>query len=72
MKVKEMMYWLSKLDPEQEVMCHGDGGHLYSNVIICNKPSLKKVLVFGAEDCIMQIIDMQLKEVPEVEKILSE
>lgn len=64
MKVKEMMYWLGKLDPEQEVMCHGDGGHLYSNVIICNKPTIKEVWMFGAENNIKQIIDIQLKEVP--------
>lgn len=63
MKVKEMMYWLGKLDPEQEVMCQGDGYHLYSNVIICNKPRIGEVWMFGAKDTIKQIIDIQLKEV---------
>lgn len=62
MKVKEMLFWLGKLDPELEVMCCGDGGHLYSNVIMWDKTCIGEVWMMGAEDQIMQNIDVQLGE----------
>ena len=62
MKVKELLYWLGKLNPEHEVMCCGDGCDLYSNIIITDKSCIGEVWMMGADDKVMQNIDSQLGE----------
>ena len=59
MKVKELIFWLEKLNPEQEVMCCGDGCDLYSNIIITDKSCIGEVWMMGADDRVMQNIDIQ-------------
>ena len=58
MKAKELIDWLSKVDPDTEIMCCGEGMNLYSRINMCDKSHIiGEVWMIGVNDHTLLVQD---------------